>query len=68
MPTHNGPTIERRHERYLIGIIESDEATKREKAEASRQLTRLRELRAQRQIEQKAKTRPVSNVLGALSG
>jgi len=63
MPAHSRVPIEKRHERYLIRVIEAEDSTKKEKAEASRQLTRLRELKAQRLGPVKP-ARTASNVLG----
>ena len=66
MTTHNSPSIERRLERYLIGVIEDREASRKEKADAAKQLTQLKVLRAQRQVERKPKQKAASSVLGAM--
>lgn len=67
MPDRDRITIERKLERYLIGVIEDTASTRKEKADAARQLVQLRTVKTQRIQELKAKriaAKPVSSVLG----
>lgn len=67
MPDRDRVTIERKLERYLIGVIEDTASTRKEKADAARQLVQLRTVKAQHIEELKAKriaAKPVSSVLG----
>ena len=52
MPSHNTATIAQRLERYLMGVIESAESTRKEKAEAARQLIQLRLVKTQTKARQ----------------
>jgi hypothetical protein len=56
--------IIKRLERYYIGVVEDKTASKKEKADAARQLLQLKLLNAQRT----AKQLPMSNVLGSIPG
>ncbi len=67
MPAQDRVTIERKLERYLIGVIEDSLSSRKEKAEAAKQLVQLRTVKTQRLQEAKAKriaSKPVSSVLG----
>ena len=67
MPDRDRITIERKLERYLIGVIEDSLSSRKEKAEAAKQLVQLRTVKTQRLQETKAKriaSKPVSSVLG----
>ena len=65
MPDRDRVTIERKLERYLIGVIEDTASTRKERAEAARQLVQMRTVKVQRIQEAKAR-KPASNVLGAM--
>lgn len=54
MPSHNTATIAQRLERYLMGVIESPESTKKEKATAASQLIDLRMVKARPKPRQTA--------------
>jgi hypothetical protein len=61
MPSHNTATIAQRLERYLMGVIEAGDSTKKEKAEAARQLIELRTSKPRGKQKQTAQ----ANVLGS---
>mgnify|MGYP001617764309 CR=1 FL=1 len=67
MPDRDRVTIERKLERYLIGVIEDTSSTRKERADAARQLVQLRTDKTQRIQEAKAR-KPASNVLGMMPG
>ena len=53
MPDRDRVTIERKLERYLIGVIEDTSSTRKERADAARQLVQLRSDKTQRIQEAK---------------